>query len=269
MKKWIAAAALAAMVAVPVHADVMLVQTMTLEGAAAAMIGNMQMPKMTTRIKGERARADIEMGGHTVTAITDLSSRQVIVLNAAAKTATVIEPAAAVPPGTVLPKIDVSFKPTGKTQVVEGQQCEEHTIKIQFSMAEASGGKLPPEAAAAMKDVQMILDGSMWIAPSAPGSGEYAAFNKAALSSNLLGALAGVAGGKGAGFDKLMEAAATAAGVPYLTDITVRFEGTGPFIDAMKQMGPIRMVQKTVTVSTDPIADTMFQVPEGYTTGKK
>lgn len=268
MKKWIATAALAAMTVAPLRGDVMLVQTMTIEGAAAAMLGNAQLPRMTMRIKGQKSRADIEVGGQTIIAITDLAAKQVILLNSATKTATVSTPETVMPAGMPMPKIDVSFKPTGKSQVIEGQQCEEHAIRIQLNMAEATGGQMPPEAAAMMKDVQMIMDGSIWIAPSAPGSAEFAAFNKAAMSSNLLAAVMGMSGaGKSApGFDKLLEAAANAAGLPYLTDINMRFEGSGPMVDAMKQMGPIRMIQKTVSVSTDPIADTLFQVPEGYTT---
>jgi hypothetical protein len=270
MKKWMAAAALAAMTIVPLRADVMLVQTMTIEGAAAAMMGNGKMPRMTMRIKGQKSRADIEVGGQTITAIADLAAKQVILLNSASKTATVTT-AEALGAGAPVPKIDVSFKPTGNKQVIEGQQCEEHAIRIQLSMAEATGSQLPPEAVAMMKDVQMIMDGSIWVAPAAPGSAEYAAFNKAAMQSNLFAAVIGMAGGgkSAAGLDKLMEAAATATGLPYRTDINMRFEGSGPMVDAMKEMGPIRMIQQTVSVSTDPIADAMFEVPADYKTTKK
>ena len=267
MKKWMVAAALAAMTVVPLRADVMVVQTMTIEGAAAAMLGGAQLPRMTMRIKGQKARADIEVGGHTVTAITDLAAKRVIVLNSASKTATVTTAEAPTLTGVPAAKIDVSFKPTGKSQVIEGQTCDEHAINIQLNMAEATGGQLPPEAAATLKDVRMIMDGSIWVATTAPGSAEYAAFNKAAMNSNLFSTLMGMGAGKSApGFDKLIEAAASASGLPYLTDINMRFEGSGPMVEALKQMGVIRMIQKTVSVSTDAIADTMFEVPEGYTT---
>lgn len=269
MRKWIATAAIVAMTTAGLSADLMFVQTMTIEGAAAAMMGNAALPRMTMRIKGQKSRADIEMGGKTLSAIMDLSTRQLILLNTAAKTATVTSPDVGAT-GATIPKVDVSFKPTGKTQVLEGQTCNEHAIRIQMSMAEVTGGQLPPETTAAMKDVHMVMDGSIWIAPSAPGAAEYAAFTKAAMSSNLFGALTGMAAGQAAaGFDKLMEAAASAAGLPYLTDINMRFEGSGPMVEMMQKMGPIRMIQKTVTVSTDPIADSVFQIPEGFTTDKK
>jgi hypothetical protein len=37
----------------------------------------------------------------------------------------------------------------------------------------------------------------------------------------------------------------------------------------MKQMGPMKIIQKLESVSTDPIADDLFRVPEGYTIEKK
>src|SRR5918992_372227 len=122
-------------------------------------------------------------------------------------------------------------------------------------------GQVPPEAAAMMKDVKMMMDGSIWIARSAPGASEFSAFNKAALESKLLGAVAGMTPGKSGPMDKLIEAWAAAPGLPYLTEITMQFEGTGPMVDAMKQMGGMKMVQKIASVSTDAVADDIFAIP--------
>ena len=49
----------------------------------------------------------------------------------------------------------------------------------------------------------------------------------------------------------------------------MRFEGSGPMVDAMKQMGDMKMIQKLSSVSTDTIAEDLFKVPEGYTIEKK
>jgi len=65
-----------------------------------------------------------------------------------------------------------------------------------------------------------------------------------------------------------MAAASSAPGLPYLTEITMTMEGTGPMVDAMKQMGPMKMIQKLSSVSTDAIADDLFKIPEGYTIQK-
>lgn len=268
MKKWVTTAALVVMSVVTMRADVTFVQTMTVEGAAAAMMGSAQMPRITMRIKGQKSRADIEVNGQTISSITDLESRQIIILNSETKTATVTTPGSS-PTDVPMPKIDASFKSTGKSQVIEGQQCDEHALTLRMNMSEISGAQLPPEAVAMMKDVQMVFAGSIWTAPSAPGAAEYSAFTKAALSSNLFAALAGMAGGSSGGLDKLMEAAASAPGLPYLTDMTMTFEGSGQMVDMMKQMGPMRMVQKISGVSTDAVAATAFEIPSDYKVDKK
>lgn len=271
MRQWLVTAVVVACSLVSVRADVTVTQTMTLEGAAAAALGGAQMPRITMRIKGQKSRADIEVNGQTTTSIADLASKQVILLNSATKSATVntAGSAAAAAPPVAMPKIDFSLKPTGKNQTIDGQVCDEHALMLRLNMADMGGQGLPPEAAAMMQGVEMVMNGSIWIAAAAPGAAEFAAFNKAALASNLIGAVTGMASKPGGGFDKLMEAAAAAPGLPYLTEITMTMEGTGPMVEAMKQMGPIRMIQKVASVSTDPLTDDIFTIPAGYTVERK
>lgn len=271
MRKWLVTAVALAISFVSIRADVTLTQTMTMEGAAAAAMGGAQLPRITMRIKGQKSRADIEMNGQTVTSITDLAARQVITLNAATKTATITTPESVAAGGDplVVPNLSMTFKATGQTRAIEGQQCEEHQFTMKMSMAEMMGGQLPPEAATMMQDVTMMMEGSMWVAPAAPGAAEFTAFKKAAVESKLLSAITGMPAGKSGGLDKVMEAAAKLPGVPYLTDISMSFEGTGPVVEVMKQMGAVKMIQKMSNVSTDAIPDEMFRVPEGYTVEKK
>ena len=272
MRKSIATAAIVAMSLAGLRADVTLVQTMTMEGAAAAALGGGKLPRITMRIKGQKSRADIEMNGQTVTSITDLASKQVILLNSANKTATITTPESVAAGGAPvpMPAIDVTFKATGKSQTIDGQVCDEHSLMMTMSMADVvAQGQAPPEAAAMMKDVKMVMNGSTWIARSAPGAAEFAAFNKAALDSKLLGAVTGMGSGKSGPMDKLMEASAAAPGLPYMTEITMQFDGTGPMVDAMKQMGPMKILQKISSVSTEPVADEMFAIPADYRIEKK
>ena len=167
-------------------------------------------------------------------------------------------------------KIDISLKPTGKSQPIEGHTCDEHAFTMSIAMGEMMGqGQVPPEAAAALADVRMVMAGSFWIAKSAPGASEFAAFNKAAAESKLLAAVAGGMPGMANGMDKVMEAAASAPGLPYLTEMTMTFEGSGPMVDAMQQMGPMKIVQKIASVSTESLSDDLFKIPEGYTVEKK
>jgi hypothetical protein len=271
MRKWFVTAVIVAIACVSARADVTVTQTMTMEGAAASMMSGASLPKITLRIKGKKSRAEIEMNGQVVTAISDLEVGQVIVLDATAKTAkttTAASIAGGAAPLTA-PDLTVSFKPTGKSQVIDGQQCEEFALLLNMGLAHFVGeGQMPPETAAMMKDIRMAMNGSVWVSRAAPGASEFAAFNKAAVDAKLLSLVTGMASGKAGGIDKLLEASASAPGLPYLTEISLNFEGTGPIVEAMKQMGPMKMIQKLSSVSTDSIADDMFKVPEGYTIAK-
>lgn len=272
MRKALLACAFVAVCLAPLRADITLVQTMTMEGAAAGMMQPGQLPKITQRIKGMKARIDVEAMGQTTTAITDLTQKQVVILQPGTKVAQVFTPGSPVGGGKPLPmpNVDVAFKATGQSQTIEGLQCDEHTFTMKLSMAEMAGGaQMPPEAAAMLKDVTMILNGSMWVAKNAPGAAELMAFNKAAVASNLLGAITGMQPGQAGGMDKMLAAVASAPGVPYLTEITMTVEGTGQMAQALSKMGPMKMIQKTSSVSTAPVSEDLFRIPEGYTLEKK
>lgn len=271
MKRFAMLSALVLLCAAPVRADVTIRQTMTMEGKMAAAMGGMT-PQMVTRIKGLRSRTDVDAAGQTMATITDLTVPQLIILNAATRTAQVVGPGASQLPGApaAMPKMDFTFKSTGRTQVIEGARCEEHVFTMRADMSEmGSPGQMPPEAMAAMKDVHMAMTGSVWIATSGPGVADYVRFQKAATDAKMIAALTGVTPGQPGGLDRLMTTAAMAPGLPYLAEITMEFEGTGKAVEMMRMMGPITMTQRTTAVSTDPVPDDMFKVPEGYTVEKQ
>src|SRR5919112_1510953 len=92
MRRWGTTFAAVLFCSAALRADITIVQTTTVEGGMAAMAaqsGANMNPRMTTRIKGMKSRTDMEAGPITVSTIVDLDARQVIVLNAAQKTATV------------------------------------------------------------------------------------------------------------------------------------------------------------------------------------
>lgn len=271
MKQFCAGVVLVALSIVPLRADITLTTTMVMEGQAAGMMGG-QTPKITMRIKGMKSRTDIETGAMTSIGLADLTKKEVVLLQPQAKTAQVFSAAAAAAGGPALPTADVdaSLKPTGKSQTIEGQTCDEHTFTMTLDMASLAGqGQVPPEAAAMMKDVKMVMNGSVWLAKAAPGAAEYATFVKAATEANLFAALSGMKPGQSGGLDKLMAVTASAPGLPYLTEIAMTFEGTGEIMQVFKQMGTMKMVQKISSVSLEPIADDLFVMPEGYTIEKK
>jgi hypothetical protein len=272
MKRVLTVAALVVLCAAPAGADVTITQTITVEGGMAAMAAGM-MPHMVTRIKGMASRMDVDTKGQSLVTIMDLATKQLIVLNSATRTAQIMTPGATAVPGApvTLPKFDMTVKSTGRSRVIEGAQCEEHAFTMAMSMAEiGASASMPPEAAAAMKDVRMAMTGSLWIATSGPGVADYVRFQKAATDANMVAAFTGVAPGQQAvGLDQLFAASSAAAGLPYLTEMTMTFEGTGKMVDMMKAMGPIRMTHQISSVSTDPIPDAMFELPEGYTVEKQ
>lgn len=251
---------------VPLHADLTFTQTMTMEGGPmAAMMAGKPMV-MTTRVKGKKARADMEVMGTKITSLTDLATKEITILNHAEKTAQVISPTTGA--NVEMPKmdVDVSLKPTGQSKAIDGVQCAEHTFKLAVGFAEMSGKQMPPEAAEAMKDLKMLMDGSIWVAKGGPGAAEYTAFQKAAVEAKLASALAGLMGGESrGGIDKLMAAVSEAPGIPYLTEMTMDVEGTSPMVEMMKkQMSGMKMVQRTTGVSTEPLADDLFKIPGDY-----
>jgi hypothetical protein len=192
------------------------------------------------------------------------------------KTAQLLQPEAAAPPDApamAVPGIDASVTPTGQRRDIDGVPCDEYSITMKLDLASVAGGgaALPPEAASMLKDVFLHVNGSIWAAKDAPGAAEYAAFQKTA--SRLAAAVAGrtVSGGAGgpapipSGMDRLLTGFPEASGIPYLTELTTRLDGTGPLVMLLQQMGQMKITSKVSTISTEPVPADLFNVPEGYT----
>ena len=267
MRRWVATCAAFLLVSAVLHADLTLTQTITVEGGPAAMMGGSAAPRITMRIKGMKARVETEVMGRSTVMLTDLSAKQMIMLNDLDKTARVVDSTSpAVPAGTPMPDMDLSFKPTGSKRTIENLSCDEYTIGMTMNMASMAGSaQLPPEAAQMLQDLKMIMSGSTWIAKEGPGVAEFTAFQKASAAANMASAIAGAMGGANNGLDKVMAATASAQGLPYLTEMTMTVEGTGQIVDMLKQMGAMKISNKVTAISTDALSDELFKVPAGYT----
>ena len=281
MKRWLTTTLAVLVCSAALRADVTIVQTTTMEGgmasmAAASGAGNIS-PRLTTRVKGMKGRTDIETGPVTVNTIVDLVNKQVIILRADQKTATMVSPvpppAAGTPgaaPNVTMPaNIDAAVAPTGKSQVIDGFKCDEFTFTTRMSMGEVTGRQMPPEAASMMQGVTMVMAGSMWVAKEAPGAAEYVAFQKAAASGELAAAALGASGMSVPGMEKLTKAMSSINGLAYLTEMTINIEGTGQVADMMKQMGPMKITTRVNSIKSEPLSDDLFKVPEGYTVIKR
>ena len=273
MKRWLTTLLVFAVCSAAVHADVTVVQTTTIEGGMAAASGQNLSPKMTNHIKGMKSRNDIDAGMIQVIAIADLVSKQVIMLHPDQKTAEIVTAAKAAsttaPAGITLPKVEGSIKPTGKSQVIDGFKCDEYLFTTSVDMSQMNSPQMPPEAAAMLKDVKMNLTGSMWVAKDVPGAAEYAAFQKAAAASDLRTIIAGASGVKMPGMENMMKAMGDLNGLTYLTEMTMTVEGSGQMAEMMQQMGAMKITTKVSSISTDPIGDDLFKIPEGYTVIKR
>ena len=268
MKRWVATCAAAVMlVSAVLHADLTITQTVTVEGGAAAMMGGNAAPRIVLRIKGTRTRSETEVMGQSTVMLFDLATKQMVMLNAADRTARVVDATSpAIPAGTPMPDMEMSFKPTGQKRTIDTMVCDEYAIAMTMSMASMAGpgAQMPPETAAMLKDLKMVLTGSTWLAKSGPGVAEFAAYQKAATDANMGAAVSAAMGGSSNGLDKILAASSSAQGLPYLTEMTMSMEGTGPMVEMMKQMGSMKITNKVTAISTEALSDDLFKVPADY-----
>jgi hypothetical protein len=253
----------------PLGADVTITTTTTLEGGPAAMAGGVS-PTVVTRIKGDKSRTDVEMGQHAIATLVDLTANQAILLRPDQKTAQVLDTTsamAAAPQGdVVMPKIETSVKPTGQSREIAGTTCQEFAVTMRMDMAPMAKGRadMSPEAAATLGGMRMTMTGSVWVARDAPGSAEYLTFQTGA--AKLARTALSRAGRQGlpGGMDQLLTGFAEAPGIPYLTELTMGFEGNEKLAAVMKQVGAMKIVSRVTAVSTEPLADALFSIPADY-----
>lgn len=264
------------------RADVTVTNTMTFTGPMAAMIGG-GTPQLVMRIKGTRARMDVDMMTQKMSTVMDIDAKQVTLLQHALKTAQVMDiaqMAASLPPGASMPKIDGTVEPTGRRQDINGQSCSEYTYSMTLdmanmaSMANMTAGRgsqqLPPGAAEMFKDLKMTMTGSVWVAKEGPGVAEYVRFTKAAQGGMMPFSPFGGGGMPAApGMEEMMRAFSQLDGMAYQTDIETSFEGTSPMLDMIKAMGTMKITTKISNISTEPVPDDLFQIPADYTVTKQ
>jgi hypothetical protein len=267
MQRWLSTLLVFACCSAIVRADVTFVQTTAIEGGMAAMASGSGNRTTTTRVKGLKLRTEADGGG---VAIADVAAKQVVILRADEKTATIMSPSASTTSTTSTTSptpasVEAAVAPTGKSQVIDGAKCDEYKLTSSMALSDVLGGRMPPEAAGMMQGVTVAVTGSIWAAKDAPGAADFLAFQKAAVSADMLTLIAGASGASLPGLDKVMRAMANAEGLPYLVDILISVEGTGQVADLLKQMGGMKITIKTTSVKADPIGDDLFKIPEGYT----
>jgi hypothetical protein len=264
------------MAAAPVAADVTITTVTTIEGAMVSAGTGGISPRVVVRISGTKSRMDVDTGDQVLATISDTATNQAYLLRPDDKTAQLLQPetaASAAGRAAAVAGIDASVTPTGQKREISGVSCDEYAVTMKLDLAAVAGGgsPLPPEAASMLKDVYLHVTGSIWAAKEAPGAAEYVAFQKTA--ARLAAAAAGrtVSGGAAgpapipSGMDRLLTGFPEASGIPYLTELTTKLEGTGQLVALLQQMGQMKINGKVESVSTEAVPADLFNVPEGYT----
>ena len=266
-----ALALLTCLAAAPARADVTIKSTvkatgpMAMEGQSVSSIKGTKM-RIETTMSGDMAAMmpNAQPGKPLKTvAIVDVDRRQMTVLDESTKTATVYDLgkiASQMQQAGGPSDVKVSMSPTGQSRQILGRQCVEYKLSVTMVVTPPMGGS----------SMTITLGGPTWIAKDAPGSGDFAAFYKAAGENGLFftpNAAAAANNVQTRGMAAMYKALAETGGIPYEQVIQVNMEAAdSQRADMMKRAGQPATTMTVTGVSTDPIPDEMFTVPPGYTT---
>ncbi len=243
---------LALATALPAAADLTLTATSGGTGLAGLAEGT-----TTTRFQGSRMRSDLEAGERSFSTIFDLDAQQMIALNHRKKTAETVSFAEM---NEILQSVDegsirATLTPAGGSRTIAGLDCREHRFEVFVPSAGVAGGPT----------VDLTMEGTVWLAPEAPGVEDYRAFYLAAAEKGIVFTdpdAAKAQPGQARGMAALHREMAR-AGVPCETSIAMRFSGEGPLAAIMSRMD-MTMTSATQSVSTDALAADLFAIPAGY-----
>jgi hypothetical protein len=254
-----ACAALAFLVllpAPPAAADV----TVTLTGTSSG--GGLPAPGLRrdeiTYLKGNRQRVD----RGTTSTILDLDAGRLVVLDHTARTATIYRIADLQPKQQDLAQVRVDVEPTGKRRDVGGLSCQEAKVSV-VTMDPRRGMVMPGMGLQTGRDV---TTGSVWIAMNEPGAGEYRAFYRRLGEIGPLVtdfALARRWPAQAIAQAKLAVEVAS-RGIPCEAQLSSR-SYYGP-ADLTLLSPNLSSGWKLKQISTEPIADRLFEVPADYAT---
>ena len=230
------------------HADVTLKQK---TGGKMAM-GGSATGESTQYIKGMRMRLDHGMTGSPESQIIDLTSQQMIVLNPKRREADVYDMTKLKEQLSKVTGSDVQARltPTTQTRQIAGSTCTVHNMQV--SVPTEMGGE----------KINFVISGPVCLSKDAPGRSDFAALYK---SGAFFGdpRTAKAQPGQASGLAMLYREMAS-LGVPLAQEMNIKFEGSGPMAGMMAKMGGSSLTTEVVSISTEPIADTIFEIPAGY-----
>ena len=250
----IASAVVCLALASPASADV----TLKSKGSGSGMLGAVT-GDMTQHFKQAKLRIDQTSGGRQLSTIVDASVRQMVLLDHEKKQADVIDMASI---GESLAKIgasdvQASVTPTTETRQIAGATCTVYDVKVSVPM------KMGNTA------VNMVMSGPQCLVKNGPGHADIKAFYAQASEKGFFldpaqaKAQPAVAKAMAEMHKKMAD-----LGVPFATETNIDMEASGPMAELMKKMRNT-VITEVTTVSTAPIADSMFEIPAGYKVTKR
>jgi hypothetical protein len=241
----------AAAIAAPAAADV----TFRRKNDGRVMTGSLAGTSVQY-IKGTKMREDQTIGGTEHSSIVDLSAQQMIVLNHARREAEVYDMTKIAVDMAKIPISDVQARvtPTAQTRTIAGMSCTVHDMEVTVPM-ELGGEKM-----------KIVMSGPTCLGKNAPGRADVAGYYRAAAEKGLFFGdprAAKAQPGQARGMTALYREMA-GLGVPLAQEMTIAIQGDGPMAGMMGKMGGSTMSTEVQSISTDPIPDSTFEIPEGY-----
>jgi hypothetical protein len=242
----------------PASADVTLKQKTSGKGP----IGGMNEGETTTYIKGLKFRTDQVMGGKQISTLMDAGGSLMTMLNHEKKEADVYDMAKIADQiaGQIsISDVKASFTPTSQTRQIAGVTCAVHDVSTTVPVKMANMG------------MTMSMSGPYCLAKDVPGHADFMAFYKAASEKGFIFGdprAAKAAGGQARAMTEMYRKMAE-LGMPLAMDVTIKMEGEGPMAAIMGKMGNGTMSNEAISISTQPIADAMFEIPAGYKVNKR
>lgn len=245
-----------ALVATPAAADVTFTQKMSGKSMMGALSG-----ESIQQIKGTRMRSDQTIGGEQTSTIIDVQAQQMIVLNHRKREAELYDMTQVAAELAKVPMSDVtaSINPTSQTRQIAGSTCVVHDMRISVPMDMGAG------------PMTIAMSGPVCLARNGPGQADFSAFYQAAAEKGLFFGdprQARAQPAQARGMTALYREMA-ALGVPLSQELHMKFEGGGPMASMMAKMGGNVIASEVVSVSTDPIPDSAFEVPAGYKVNRR
>lgn len=244
--------------AAPAFAD------LTITQSTAGKIGPMGMDGSTvTYLKGARMRTDSTINKRQLSTIIDLDKQQFVSINHDKKEVEVTDMSTVSKSLQEITAGDmtISLTPLGTKKELLGHACEDYSITIKLPFQAPKRGSSPDAP------VMIIsMGGPACLSKTAPGREDYATFYRAAAEKGLFISdprQAKASPGQAKGMVEMYNEMAK-AGMPLVSELTIGFEGGGPLAGMMSKMGGTKLTSTVTRLSTDALAESVFELPAGY-----